>query len=385
MGSMEQIAKYDTAYPLRGEVIVGQTLQANGLDDGITIAGMYGAECKFTGTYEGDNLIIWSVVSTNGCLLSLGQRIKGDGILADTTITAFGSGSTGGIGKYTLSRSLGTVDEPVFITSSFSEAIVTASWDDSTQTLTVSAVTSGTIAIGQSLNSTKIKTGTTITAFVSGTYGGVGTYTMSSVQAFSGSNEVVQTYLTGKGAEGTYRLSSTPSGAGNNELVTASLDGTNTTTFRASWTSTSTTMTVLYVRNKQYINTKERVYGSWDASLSYGCVCDSSWPVGLGYGETQQSEFFGAACQFRRCPTGDDPLTWWDETDGYGQSAVDSTTLLGAPGNLFHNDCSSRGVCDYLTGDCTCFEGFRGINCGISEHYPDSITKDDLVAAPFEF
>merc|ERR1711907_301985 len=356
---------------------------ANGLDDGVTIAGMYGAECEFTGTYEDANLIIWTVVSKDGCVLSLGQRITGNGILPGTTITAFGAGSSGGIGSYTISNTLGKGDEPILITSSFSEAIFTASWDSSTPTLTVTAVTSGTIAIGQSLDNGKFASGTTITAFISGTYGGVGSYNMSTLQAVSGTSEIVQTFLTGKGDVGTYRLSSTPSDSGTNELVTASLGGINTTTFTASWTTTSTTFTVLYVRNKQYTNNKEKVYGSWDASLSYGCVCDSTWPVGLGYGETQQSEFFGAACEFRRCPSGDDPLTWWNETDGYGRSAAGSTVLLGAPGNIYHNDCSGRGVCDYKTGECSCFEGFRGTNCGVIEYYPGPIVEDDISIDPF--
>jgi len=182
---------------------------------------------------------------------------------------------------------------------------------------------------------------------------------------------------------GTYRLSTTPSSSGTNELVTASVDGTNTTTFTASWTSTSTTFTVLYVRNKQYTNNKEKVYGSWDATFNYGCVCDSSWPVGLGYGETQQSEFFGAACEYRRCPSGDDPLTRWNETDGYGRSAAGSAILLGAPGNLYHNDCSGRGVCDYSTGDCACFEGFKGANCGLTENYPGPVVEEDISIDPF--
>jgi hypothetical protein len=29
---------------------------------------------------------------------------------------------------------------------------------------------------------------------------------------------------------------------------------------------------------------------TWDSTRLFGCVCDSSWPVGLGVGETQQAE-----------------------------------------------------------------------------------------------
>ncbi len=38
---------------------------------------------------------------------------------------------------------------------------------------------------------------------------------------------------------------------------------------------------------------------------------------------------------------------------------------LGQPGNKCHIDCSNRGLCDYDTGICKCFEGFGGHNCGL--------------------
>lgn len=34
--------------------------------------------------------------------------------------------------------------------------------------------------------------------------------------------------------------------------------------------------------------------------MSFGCVCDSSWAVGLGNGETQQSEWFGPDCSMSK-------------------------------------------------------------------------------------
>ena len=43
--------------------------------------------------------------------------------------------------------------------------------------------------------------------------------------------------------------------------------------------------------------------GTWDAMRLYGCVCDSSWPVGLGPGETQESRILralGATLSIRR-------------------------------------------------------------------------------------
>ena len=96
---------------------------------------------------------------------------------------------------------------------------------------------------------------------------------------------------------------------------------------------------------------------TWDESRIYGCVCDSSWSVGFDSGETQEVEYFGVDCSLRHCPTGDDPITdTITETDCEGVHG-------GAAGNLCHVDCSNRGVCDYKTGRCLCFDGFFDYNC----------------------
>jgi hypothetical protein len=41
--------------------------------------------------------------------------------------------------------------------------------------------------------------------------------------------------------------------------------------------------------------------GAWDDDFIYGCVCDSSWKVGLLAGETQTPEWFGADCSLSKC------------------------------------------------------------------------------------
>jgi hypothetical protein len=43
---------------------------------------------------------------------------------------------------------------------------------------------------------------------------------------------------------------------------------------------------------------------TWDASMVRGCLCDSSWAVGLDAGETQVAEWYGPDCSLRRCPSG---------------------------------------------------------------------------------
>lgn len=115
-----------------------------------------------------------------------------------------------------------------------------------------------------------------------------------------------------------------------------------------------------------------KIYGmnkgaaAWDAQRGSACVCDSSWAVGLQNGQTQLSEFFGVACEQRRCPSGDDPDTVEDETDCEGKNQSNGLSeSVGMAGNKCHIDCSNRGLCDYATGICQCFAGYSGHNCNI--------------------
>eukprot|EP00903_Cladosiphon_okamuranus_P007144 g6938.t1 len=101
---------------------------------------------------------------------------------------------------------------------------------------------------------------------------------------------------------------------------------------------------------------------TWDSRSVYGCVCDSSWEVGLGAGQTQEAEYFGPDCSMLHCPSGDDPATEDDETDCQDVVAVGGRGS-GATGNLCHVDCSNRGICDYKTGVCSCFDGYHGQAC----------------------
>lgn len=73
-----------------------------------------------------------------------------------------------------------------------------------------------------------------------------------------------------------------------------------------------------------------RVYQTvWDAKKEIGCLCDPGYR--------------GAACDRIECPTGDDPKSGLGASNG--------------------RDCSGRGLCEYTTGTCGCFEGFYGAKC----------------------
>ncbi|ETW07908.1 hypothetical protein H310_02316 [Aphanomyces invadans] len=103
---------------------------------------------------------------------------------------------------------------------------------------------------------------------------------------------------------------------------------------------------------------------TWDQDRVFGCVCDSSWPVGLASGQVQASSWFGSDCSLQHCPYGDDPVTTGtNELDCSGVVAPGGFGT-GTAGNVCFAECSNRGVCNYATGVCTCFEGFYGSNCG---------------------
>ena len=127
----------------------------------------------FTGSISTTTLTVTSVLSGT---IAVGQAIFGNNVLQNTVITALGTG-TGGIGTYTVSNSQTTASTT--INSTAAPAIVTA--DIAGTTMTVSAVTSGTLQIGQTIEGAGVTDGTIIKAFGTGS-GGTGTYTVSASQ-----------------------------------------------------------------------------------------------------------------------------------------------------------------------------------------------------------
>ena len=134
------------------------------------------SSATFTGSISATTLTVTSVLSGT---IAVGQAIFGNNVSLNTVITALGTG-TGGVGTYTVSKSQTVASTS--INSTAAPAIVTASISGTT--MTVSAVTSGTLQIGQTIEGSGITNGTIIKAFGTGS-GGAGTYTVSASQTVS--------------------------------------------------------------------------------------------------------------------------------------------------------------------------------------------------------
>mmetsp|Transcript_31829 Transcript_31829/g.43438 ORF Transcript_31829/g.43438 Transcript_31829/m.43438 type:complete len:274 (-) Transcript_31829:153-974(-) len=128
--------------------------------------------------------------------------------------------------------------------------------------------------------------------------------------------------------------------------------------------------------NTYYEGSEDTV--TWDENKIFGCLCDSSWTVGLGSGETQEPEWFGPDCSLRHCPSADNPRTAVVETDCYNVTAKNSR-YTGKEGNLCQVDCANQGICDYSTGTCNCFDGYFGNDCHIID--PELVYKDFTTGA----
>jgi hypothetical protein len=154
---------------------------------GVTITQALAAPAQITGSISGTTLTVTGVTSGQ---VEVGQTLSGAGIAAGTTITAF----TGTAGQYLVNTTQTVSGEA--IQAGDPRAAITGSIQGNT--LTVTAVTSGTLSVGQTISGAGIAPGTTITAVVTGT-DGAGTYTVNQSQAvFSESlNASVQPSITG--------------------------------------------------------------------------------------------------------------------------------------------------------------------------------------------
>ena len=154
----------------------------------------------FTATISSSTMTV-SAVSEG--TLAIGMVVTGLNVPTNTVITALGTG-TGGIGTYTISTSATISTEIIMmaefilppntkIVSQSSSAVfnlsasVSASFTASfsTTTMTVTAVSAGTLDIGQIVTGTSVTANSVIIAFGTGA-GSVGTYTLSQTNSLTG-------------------------------------------------------------------------------------------------------------------------------------------------------------------------------------------------------
>ena len=138
---------------------------SNGIGTPLTTLGLI--PNVVTGSVSGTTLTV-TAVGTGA--IAVGQLLTGAGIPSSTTVVGFGTG-IGAAGTYTISAAATT------------GAVVTGSI--STTTLTVSAVTSGVLGAGQIISGSGVTANTTILGQLSGSTGGIGTYTVSISQTAS--------------------------------------------------------------------------------------------------------------------------------------------------------------------------------------------------------
>lgn len=157
-----------------GALAPGQTLSGTGVDPATVIVSQTSGTTGGVGVYAvsvSQNIASETITSSGATLtvagtvtgvFQVGQTLSGTGVTAGTTITSAISG-TGGAGTYAVS-----------IAQTTASTAITASGG----TLTVSAVSSGVIAVGDALTGANVTTGTSVTGFITGT-GGVGTYAVN--------------------------------------------------------------------------------------------------------------------------------------------------------------------------------------------------------------
>lgn len=163
------------------------TVLGNSGDVSLSIASDsngYGARTVYTSAVGTGSIsaTTMTITSVSQGTYEVGQSIDGTGVATGTTISALGTG-TGGVGTYTVNQT--------------QDAVVTASI--STTTMNVTAVTSGTLRVGQTISGSGVTSGTKITLLGTGT-GGTGTYFVSASQTVSSttiSATVASTTLTG--------------------------------------------------------------------------------------------------------------------------------------------------------------------------------------------
>ncbi len=133
----------------------------------------------FTGAISTTTLTVSAVAAGT---IQVGQLITGANVTPGTYITALGTG-LGGTGTYTVSVSQ-TAASGTISAASLPPAAFSATGSISGTTLTITAVASGELNVGDQISGTGILANTVITAYGTGA-GGTGTYTVNQSQTVS--------------------------------------------------------------------------------------------------------------------------------------------------------------------------------------------------------
>jgi hypothetical protein len=165
-----------------GEAVIGNKVFANlfsgdiyGAPAGSFLTAALGSNASFTATVAG---YVMNVTAVASGVLQVGQQVTGAGIPFPTYIESLGTG-TGNTGTYNLSQTM-TIATAETITSVSPSGLggFTGQASFATSVMTVTVVTTGTLAVGQQISAAGVAAGTYISSLGTGT-GGLGTYNLS--------------------------------------------------------------------------------------------------------------------------------------------------------------------------------------------------------------
>lgn len=156
-----QITTGPTATPPVGAAVTGAIAPATAAVTGSIVPGTQGPPGSESASYG----LLTVTAVTSGAVV-VGEGLTGTGVVAGTVVTGQVSGTVGGIGVY-------AVNIP--------QTVASTALAGTYGILTVSAVGSGALSVGDVLSGTGVTAGTTLTSFGTGT-GGLGTYNVGTSQ-----------------------------------------------------------------------------------------------------------------------------------------------------------------------------------------------------------
>jgi len=170
-----------------GYISVGDKLSGTGIAVGTTVVSQVSGTTGGAGTYQlsTTNSASSATVTAFGTTLNVsaitGYLSVGDTLSTGAKITAQVSGTAGSTGRYTFDTAA---------TAYLASGTVTAFGT----VMNVTAIGSGTLAIGNPVSGTGVPTNAVISSFIAGTYGGVGRYGLSvAASAYAASTTITAT------------------------------------------------------------------------------------------------------------------------------------------------------------------------------------------------